>query len=161
MQTETQQQIQDAFNSLPEVVQDVITSSDIKDKLRQLSKAYSLHLDKWMVLENEIMMALLGITEPEALPSNIVSHVGLSQEQAAKITEAVVSIVFDPIQERLKQGVGESQSTLESIDNAESNKTKRPIDISKFAGAATDPYVYTPPTKSTSTASDPYHEPIE
>jgi hypothetical protein len=160
MQEDTKQQIQDAFNALPKVVQDVITSSDIKDKLRQLSKAYSLHLDKWMVLENEIMMALLGITEPEDLPSNIVKHVGLTQEQAAKITEAVVSIVFNPIQEQLKGRVGDSQSTLESIDT-QSTKPKQPIDISKFTGAPTDPSAYTPPTKSVNNATDPYHEPIE
>ncbi|MCD5384656.1 MAG: hypothetical protein LRZ97_01945 [Candidatus Pacebacteria bacterium] len=156
MSEDNKQQIQDAYAALPKVVQDVITDSDVQAKLRELSKVYSLHLDKWTILENEIMMALLGINEPQDLPSNIVSNVGLTKEQATKITEAVISIVFDPIQDELKSEVGKSKSALEAIDAREK------IDISKFSKASVDPGTYAPTTKKTHRQiADPYLEPLE
>ncbi len=158
-EADIQQQIKDAYNSLPKVVQETIANADVQAKLRELSKAYSLHLDKWRLLENEIMLALLGITEPQDLPENIVKDVGLTPEQANKITEAVIAIVFDPIQESLKEQVGEAQSTLETIDDT--TPAKNPIDISKFSEAPTNPSTYTPKVNSTSKVDDPYHEPIE
>jgi hypothetical protein len=162
MQADYTQQIQDAFNSLPKVVQEAITDADIQAQLRQLAKSYSLHLDKWVELENEIMLAIVGISEPRDLPENIVERVGLTHEQAVKITQAVAAIVFDPIQEKLKTQVGEAKSTLESIDSQDQEVPKTPLDISKFSGAPLEPQTYSPKAQKNYPAStDPYHEPVE
>lgn len=159
-ETNNQDQIlKDAFTSLPKVLQDAITNADIQANLRKLAKVHKLHLDKWTVLENEIMMALLGITDPTDLPHAISEQVGIPLEQAQQISSSVAEIVFDPIQDELKGEVGESRSTLENIDY---QAVKDPIDISKFSPAHSDPIQYHPKTtKKYADNNDPYHELIE
>ncbi len=156
------QEIEDALANMPELVRETILNADIKSKLRELAKAHSLHYDKWIDLEDEILKALVGITDPNDLPKNIMEATGLSFDKTARIMEAVMAIVFDPIQDRLRDEIGGSQSTLEQIDTTEL-KTKEKIDISKFTNAPTDPSVYTPKAKSVNkkTSDDPYLEPIE
>ncbi len=154
---EQNQQLSDAFSSLPKVLQDSISSADVQAKLRELAKVHKLHLDKWAILENEIMMALLGLTEPNELAQNISREVGLPMEKALEITDSVVKIVFNPIQEQLHASLGESKSTLESIDSSQST-----IDISKFSPAPTEPDIYKPKSdKKYADDNDPYHEAIE
>ena len=159
------QALKDAFLALPKVLQKAITDAHVQANLRKLAEKYKLHLDKWTVLENEIMLALLGITNAADLPHAIQEQVGIPLEQAQEITDAVSRIVFDPIQEELKQEVGESKNILETADTTQPKyikKQKQPIDISKFTTAPTDPTVYTPKTPKKYTDNhDPYLEPID
>jgi hypothetical protein len=41
-----QQQIKEAFDNLPSVLQNAILNSDIKGKLQQVSEKHKLHFDK-------------------------------------------------------------------------------------------------------------------
>ena len=176
---EQDQILKDAFLALPKVLQEAITNADVQANLRKLADVHKLHLDKWAVLENEIMMALLGITSPQELPHAISEQVGIPLAQAQEITNSVAEIVFDPIQDELKGEVGESRNTLENIDYVEpnqmttkgsqppleqnnSNGQPKPIDISKFSPAPTNPAEYKPQTtKKYAANNDPYHETIE
>ncbi len=166
---EQEQALKDAFLALPKVLQEAITNADVQANLRKLADVHKLHLDKWVVLENEIMMALLGITDPNDLPYAISEQVGIPLEQAQQITNSVAEIVFDPIQNELKGKVGEHKSTLENIDYSPIHTkqdhpitTKNKIDISKFSPAPTNPVEYKPQTtKKYADNNDPYHEPIE
>ncbi|MFM2414710.1 MAG: hypothetical protein RI911_403 [Candidatus Parcubacteria bacterium] len=102
----TQQQILiDAFNELPAIVQRAILSSELETKMRSLAQKHKIHLDKWTLLENEITYALFGITAPEDLPNNIVSHVGLSKEEAVTINNDAVEIIFEPIRKQLQDTI--------------------------------------------------------
>jgi hypothetical protein len=148
---EQEQILKDAFLSLPKVMQDTITDSDVQSKLHQLSKKYNLHIDKWKILENEIMMALLGISEPEDLAKNINTEADVSMDMALQIANDVGKIVFNPIQQKLKNNIQPQENIIE--------KSKKPIDISKFlGGASADPSSYTPKAY---TNTDPYQEPVE
>ena len=168
---DSDQILKDAFLSLPKVLQEAITNADVQANLRKLADVHKLHLDKWTILENEIMMALLGITSAQELPHAISEQVGIPLDQAQKITNSVAEIVFDPIQDELKGEIGESQSTLEKVDSAVRQSAAQaplpkkpggPIDISKFTPAPTDPAEYKPKTtKKYADNNDPYHEPIE
>ncbi len=154
---EQKQQLSDAFSSLPKALQESISSSDVQAKLRDLAEVHKLHLDKWSLLENEIMMVLLGLTEPNDLAKNISKETGLPLEQSQEITDSVTKIIFTPIQEKLRETLGESRSALETIDS--SNPA---IDISKFSPAPTDPSAYNPKLeKKYADNNDPYHEAIE
>jgi hypothetical protein len=155
-----EQQLKDAFLQLPEVLQKAITNADVQANLRKLANTHKLHLDKWVILENEIMMALLGLTDPNDLPRNISEQILIPIEQAREITDSVTKIVFDPIQEELQREIGESQSTLETIDTPQA--PAEAIDISKFSPAHSEPSMYNPKTeKKYVDNNDPYHEAIE
>ena len=168
---DSDQVLKDAFLSLPKVLQEAITNADVQANLRKLAEVHKLHLDKWTILENEIMMALLGITSAADLPHSISEQVGIPLDQAQEITNSVAEIVFDPIQDEIKGEIGESQNILEKVDatvqkNANQEeafiKSKAPIDISKFTPAPTDPAEYKPKTvKKYADNNDPYHEAID
>lgn len=153
------QVIRDALARLPEVLRNTIMNADVQTKLRRIAENHKIHLDKWVVLENELMMALLGITNPYELEQNIVAHAGVSAEEARAIIEEAEVIIFDPIQDELRAALGESQSIVEHID-ATTTQTKTPIDISKFTQTPTDPSTYTPNTE-VKKVIDPYQEPVE
>ncbi len=168
--SDTDQIIKDAFMALPKVLQKAITDADVQSKLRKLAEVHKLHLDKWIILENEIMMALLGITNPDDLPETISKRVGIPLEKATQITNAAGEIIFGPIKDQLKNAVGDSKNIIESVgdeNNTHTNdltnqKSETQIDISKFMHAPTDPDVYTPKTpKKYPDNNDPYLEPID
>lgn len=153
---EREQIIQDAFNRLPEVVQDAITDGHVRPAMRALSDKYNLHLDKWTILENEIMFALLGLSDPAELTEHIANQVRIPTEQAASIASDVSRDIFGPIQQNLQKSLTPNGGK----DGV--SYTKEPIDISKFSATPVDPKAYVPPTRPLYPASnDPYHEPVE
>ncbi len=111
METSSQQLLTDAFNALPAIVQRAILSSDLEAKMRTLAQKHKIHLDKWTLLENEITYALFGVTAPEELPGNIVSHVGLTQEEAIAINNDAVEIIFEPIRKQLQDTIATEKAT--------------------------------------------------
>ncbi len=157
-----EQQLTDAFSNLPKVLQDVISSADVQQKLRNLADVHKLHLDKWNILEYEIMQALLGITDPNSLPQNISKAINIPLEKAQEITNSVVKIVFNPIQKKLREKVGEPTTIAEEVVANDVRGEFTKIDISKFSEAPTTPGAYKPKTtKKYADNNDPYHEPIE
>jgi hypothetical protein len=172
MDEQQKQMIRTAYAKLPEVLQEAITNADVKEKLRNLAKVHKLHLDKWSVLENEIMLALLGITKPKDLPYKIQKTVDVSFETAVEITDSVAKIVFNPIQDQVHATIGESQSVVEEVDNnsLENKKisfepkglARGKIDISKFSPASINPNTYKPKNNTVKTlVHDPYQEPVD
>jgi hypothetical protein len=107
--------ITDAFNALHPVVQRVLTSADLEQKLQKLSKKHQLHLDKWTLLENEITMTLLGITDPETLINNIQTHVGVSSDEAHAIANDAAVEIFNPIRDELEANLTLEHSSAVNI----------------------------------------------
>lgn len=103
--TDSNQIIKEAFDNLPKVVQDVLTSSDLSVKLQGMAKKHNLHLDKWSLLENEIALALLGITDPKDLSVNVEKNVGVPAADAQQITNDAVEMIFEPIRFELEKAV--------------------------------------------------------
>ena len=107
--------IQDAFANLNPVVQKVLTSAELAVKLQRLSKKHALHLDKWTLLENEITMTLLGITDPDSLISNIESHVGVERDEAQAIANDAAVEIFNPIRDELEVSLATKRSSAANI----------------------------------------------
>jgi hypothetical protein len=107
--------IKEAFLGLSPVVRKVLTSTDLPEKLRRLSKKHALHLDKWALLENEINMTLLGITDPDALIANIHNHVGVDEGQAREIANDAALEIFNPIRDELEANLSASRGKTASI----------------------------------------------
>lgn len=102
MEHDTNTIIQDAFAQLHPVVQRTLTSADLGEKLRALSQKHALHLDKWTLLENEITMTLLGITDPDTLIENIRTHVGVTEDEARALANDAVETIFNPVRAELE-----------------------------------------------------------
>src|SRR3989344_4656300 len=91
------------FLELPKVVQDAITSAQVEKHLRELAERHRLHLDQWQVLENEVMLALLGFLPVEELEGHMREQVGVSPEVATALSIDISHNVFEPIRESLER----------------------------------------------------------
>ena len=59
--TDIQTTLKERFMELPRVVQNAITSADVRKRMRELADIHKLHIDQWETLENEVMMTLFGV----------------------------------------------------------------------------------------------------
>ena len=96
------EEIAQRFAELPAAVQEAITSTNVEEKLRGLSAKYKLHLDQWVLLENEIMLTLLGLEEPEDMVKNIATEVKISNDVAQKLVNDIGQQIFKPIREAMQ-----------------------------------------------------------
>lgn len=102
-QTLFNQQLAARFAQLPKPVQDSILSADIQKKLRELATAHKLHVDQWDILENEVMLTILGLEKSENLEKNLIQEVGVGSEDAHGLAESINTIVFEPIRKELER----------------------------------------------------------
>ena len=102
---ELQGKLEERLKSLPKVVQNAITSAGVESHLRMLAETHKLHLDQWQVLENNVMLTLLGFQDPKELKQNIKDDVGVSDEIAGAIAADISRIVFEPIREELERAL--------------------------------------------------------
>ena len=112
-------QLNERFQQLPKVVQNAIMSADVEKHLRGLAETHKLHLDQWQVLENEVMMTLLGFQNPEDLQGNIKTEVGVDDATAAALAADVSANVFQPIREELERQLEQGELDLEAALSTE------------------------------------------
>ena len=112
-QDELNEQIRARFKELPKVVQDAITSADVQKQLRELADVNKLHLDQWQVLENEVMLTLLGFQKPEDLSANLKADLDLPEPVARELAENISKIVFAPIRTELERELSTTQTQTE------------------------------------------------
>ena len=115
-------QLNERFQQLPKVVQDAIKSADVEKHLRTLAETHKLHLDQWQLLENEVMLTLLGFQEPEELQDNLKSEVGVDEATAVALASDISSTVFQPIREELERQLEHPEAKAEQLNVAEEAK---------------------------------------
>lgn len=91
------------FDQLPKVVQSAILSADIQQHLRKLADTNKLHLDQWQLLENNVVLTLLGFQEPNELGNELQKDLGISRELSETLAKDVSKIVFEPIRQELER----------------------------------------------------------
>lgn len=165
------QQLAARFKQLPEVVQKAITSADVQKHLRALADSHQLHLDQWEKLENEVMLALLGLQPVNDLQKNIQKEVGVAADVAAALASDISTTVFQPIRGELEHvlhaEVAAQQTPAASTQEGPKTPTA-PATPPQSApeGKATRaqiPDAYhggQPSHERTSIDDDPYREPI-
>lgn len=102
---ELQAQLSARFKELPQKVRDAITSADIEAHLRQLAEKHKLHLDQWALLENEVMLTMLGFQKTADLAKNIASEVGVQEDVADALAADISQNVFAPIRDELEKAL--------------------------------------------------------
>lgn len=95
--------LKEQFTALPPIVQEAITGASVEKHLRMLSNKHRLHLDQWQVLENEVIMTLMGMQPAEELEENIKKEVGVDDETAHELANDIALEVFEPIRKELER----------------------------------------------------------
>lgn len=141
--------MQERFKKLPKVVQDAITSADVEKHLRALSDKHKLHLDQWSLLENEVMLALLGFEKIDDIAKNIQSEVGMDAAAAAALAEDISKIVFEPIRGELERRLDHPQAVATQTTGVEDARTQM------LASPENKPAVTPAPTVAPATPPQP------
>ncbi|MDO8561980.1 MAG: hypothetical protein Q7S05_04115 [bacterium] len=124
--------------ALPKAVQEAITSADVENRLRKLSETHKLHLDQWQKLENEVMLALLGVQSVEKLEENIRNEVGVPAEDAAALAGDIAEEIFLPIRQELEQELP-PQEEVPSGESAVASDVAPPIPNTEYRIPNTSP----------------------
>lgn len=150
---EYEKQLTERFASLPKVVQDAITSADVQKHMRDLAETHKLHIDQWQVLENNVMLTLLGFQPVAELPHHLQKDLSITPELATELTNSISNIVFAPIRGELEQmldhptAVQQAESALESVTAAALTEEARVG--SQDATASAEPPPAAPPADAT------------
>lgn len=147
-QEEFKKQLADRFSQLPKVVQEAITSADVEKHLRSLATEQKLHVDQWDLLENEVMLTLLGFQRPEDLEGNIQKEVGLTPETSRALAENINTIVFEPIRQELERHLEHPDAQAAQASSVDTARTQ-------ILGAAAEEKTGTPVPPATPPAPPP------
>lgn len=99
------EQLRQRFQQLPVPIQKAITSADVQKQLRELADTNKLHIDQWQLLENDVMLTLLGFQPVEELAKNLKDDLDISQEMSESLAKEVSDIVFQPIRIELEKNL--------------------------------------------------------
>ena len=112
-------QFAERFATLPKVVQDAITSADVQKHLRDLAESHKLHVDEWQVLENNVMLTLLGFQPVAEMPTRLEQSLNLTAEVAAELAQSVSDIVFKPIRSEMERALSHPSAVQEAMSDVD------------------------------------------
>ena len=123
MQTYTQNQIDNAFRSLPDAIQNAITAVNSANILREITKNYGLHIDEGATLSSETGYVMMGLTHPGEFIQRIKTALNLGDEKARMIAQEINERIFRQVRNELK--------ALHNIEPKSFEKRNSPAQISK------------------------------
>lgn len=124
MTIDLQKQLQERFASLPPVIQRTIESTEVESHLRALSSTHKLHVDQWELLENEVIMTLLGFQQTSALAANIEKSVHVDRATAEQLAADISKIVFEPIRQELERKLGHPSAVVKTETDVDKMRTE-------------------------------------
>lgn len=121
---ELQIQLAARFKQLPVVIQNAITSADVEQHLRALADTNKLHLDQWEILENEVMLTLMGFQKMEDLDKNIRESVDVTPEVARQLAHDISETIFAPIRGELERLLEHPDAQAATVSDVETARTE-------------------------------------
>jgi hypothetical protein len=126
MDKETKALIKEYYNKLPPALQQTIMSPDLEKKINRIAAAFNLDEDKQAILENEVIMVLLGLEMLKDFTSNLQRELETTYQMAAEIAGQVQFLVFAPLREVIEKKNLETEeeerseeTTLKTVANTE------------------------------------------
>ncbi len=123
-QDELDDKIRARFKELPKVVQDAITSADVQKQMRELANTNKLHVDQWQLLENEVLLTLLGFQETDKLAENLAADLDIPSEMSVSLAAAISKIVFEPIRGELERALEHPDAKAAEVSGVETARTQ-------------------------------------
>jgi len=99
----TLEQVDKAFKTLPPAVVQAMTIVNVGGKIGEIGKKFSLHVDSLGILNNEVLLAIIGVSKPESFLTNITQRMSVSRDMALEITKQVNETIFTPIRQKVIQ----------------------------------------------------------
>ena len=102
MEDETKKLIQEQYAKLPKQLQEAIQSSHVNEMISAIAAQNKLHVDQIEVFENEVMMLMMGFTDPIEFVGELQKSLGLTADIALKIATDTNEQILLPIRERME-----------------------------------------------------------
>ncbi len=122
-----QQQIQDRIKSLPQDLQDAISSVEIGSMVAKIGDEEGLLIDQCADLMDQTAMVMIGLTPSKRFAQTLVEELGIPQGKADVLTAKINSIVLAKIRESLQRIQQEEEGAREDSEDIEPETTKAPI----------------------------------
>jgi len=106
--------IRDEILSLPKEAQEAINNSNWEKISEQIGKKHLLDEDELSTFQLETASFLLGLVDEYSYPENIEEEVGISKDEAKKITDEVLREIVGPINNILAEKIKESEKVKNS-----------------------------------------------
>ncbi|OGG67609.1 hypothetical protein A3C21_00320 [Candidatus Kaiserbacteria bacterium RIFCSPHIGHO2_02_FULL_59_21] len=135
---EVDKEIAARLKELPKVLRDAIESSDVEKRLRELATIHKLHVDQWQILENEVMLTLLGFEQPEDLAQNVKENVKVSEEIASSLATDISRIIFEPIRQELERELEHPEAKEKEVSEVEQARQQA---LEQVSGVSKEPAV--------------------
>ena len=94
--------IKERFDSLPEMIQGVIISSDYEKSLIEISKKYNLTVEQMGVLEKETTFVMMGLSPIGDFEGELAHELNVDKAKGAEIVKEINEKVFLNIRALLK-----------------------------------------------------------
>ncbi|MFQ5662033.1 MAG: hypothetical protein ACE5F2_02165 [Candidatus Paceibacteria bacterium] len=117
----SKEQINERFQRLPSVVQDIVLSSETEEVIKNISSKHSLHVDTAGLLSEEITYVMVGAEKATDFIRNLKAQTNLPDEKINAIAKDVNEKIFLPIRKSLKKA-GDVSPAESGIRNQESRK---------------------------------------
>ncbi len=113
--------LQKKFDSLPADIKAAITSTDVAQKLTDIGQKHQLHLDQVETLEEEVTLAMLGVTSLDDFVDRVEEKLNVDSDMAIDIATDVNEEVLLSIRESIQkiQLSQEENEAPEEVPNAE------------------------------------------
>ncbi len=107
MDDETKKLIQEQYAKLPKQLQDAIQSSHVNDMIGAIAAQNKLHIDQIGEFENEVMLLMMGFTDPIEFVGELQRTLGVNSEVALKIATDTNEQILLPIRERMENATSD------------------------------------------------------
>ncbi len=101
--------IKEQLKSLPRPVQEAIASFDWAREVFDIGRKHALHVDEIGEIQTEVMLVVLGLISPKEFYDQMVSRIGIQEDQALEISDEVNTAVFMRIREFMKNYYAEEE----------------------------------------------------
>lgn len=91
------------YKVAPKAVQTFISSGALDKFIQETQAKYKLHIDVAGRLSNEILLVLLGVTDPNELPKNVLNEALISEADFASLFKDINDWVFLPIRQQIRK----------------------------------------------------------
>lgn len=161
---EEEKLIKEQWDKLSPELRGAIESVPWKGLISEIGRNNALSVEQAVLLERETMFVLYGFENPRDYVANIAREVGISEEQALTVAEAVAEKIFEPVSQKAEMGTGDNKNNLPMVEKGEiahdvphvETENKQPPTINepeKQKGVPLPDYRYPDGT-------DPYREPL-
>jgi hypothetical protein len=103
MDTESKDIVQEQIKKLPKEVRDALASDELSTKIRAVGNNHHLHIDQIGTMEDEVILAIMGISDASELSDQLMKQLSISKMDADAIVNDINTTVFMPIQESMKK----------------------------------------------------------